>query len=141
MEIYELKAELKELRRLNATINSRIDAHEKYTSRLSYLEQVGMVDSNEYKAVKRNMDKINAVDLIRREAELESKYIDYFNNLSQLKRSIAIDWYIKAKPIYKIQSAYTIDRDSVYVRLTEIRMEIFRKVGLDSKELNVRAMK
>lgn len=131
MEYEQIKKELNEMRKLNKIIRNSLSVEEMYKERLNYLKSVDMEASNEFKIIERNLSKVQTLSYIKREAELEDKYLDSINSCSGLKRKIGFSWYVEAKSIKAICNELFIDKQSVYNRLYELNQSIKKEFSGD----------
>lgn len=93
----EVKKDLKQLRKLNRMIANSLEIEDFYQERIDLLKSKNMHETKEYKILLVHRDKLKTIPQLQQELELEEKYIDYLNGLTELQRKVAIMWFIEGK--------------------------------------------
>lgn len=122
--IEEIKYELRRLWKQNNELNKIVEATEREQKRLTWLIRI-KADKAEIEATERNIAILEGQDYRKGTAQLKNTYLQAFEKLSPIEKTIMTDKYINHKAIWRIADDVGYDDEYLRHRIGKI----IKKVG------------
>lgn len=113
----KVKAELKELRHLNHSIDALMSVQNRLCERLEWLRSKSNVDKDEIEKTCRQIASINLTDKITRSIMLEQKYMAIIEQLPTIDQTIILEAFINGLPYWKVGQIVGYSQDGIKKRI------------------------